>query len=57
MGNGQGGALDENGNIVNYQSNYGYKVIEVRAGTPAEKCGLEPFLDFVLYSPAITGER
>ena len=57
MGNNQGGMVDENGTLVNYQSNFGYKVIEVREGSPAEKCGLEPFLDFVLYSPGITGER
>ena len=49
--------VDANGNIVNYKENFGYKVIEVRKDSPADKCGLEPFIDFVLYSPAITGDK
>jgi len=32
-------------------------VIEIIKDSPAAKAGLEPFLDFVLYSPAITGKR
>jgi hypothetical protein len=57
MGNGQGNIRDEYGNIVSYQENFGYKVIEAHTGSIAEKCGLEPFLDFVLYSPSVTGTR
>ena len=56
MGN-QQGMIDANGNIVNYKENFGYKVLQVTKESPADKCGLEPFLDFVLYQPAITGER
>ena len=41
----------------NYKANFGYRVIEIFKDSPAAKAGLEPFLDFVLYSPAVTGER
>lgn len=50
---GQGGYLFAN----NYKANFGYKVIELAPKSPAAKAGLEPFLDYVLYSPAVTGER
>lgn len=50
---GQGGYLFAN----NYKSNFGYKVIELRQGSPGQKAGLDPFLDYVLYSPAVTGEQ
>ena len=29
----------------------------MRKESPAAKVGLEPFLDYVLYSPAVSGER
>ena len=32
-------------------------MVEVYKGSPGEKAGLEPFLDYVLYSPSVTGER
>ena len=32
-------------------------MIEVLPESPAYRAGLEPFLDYVIYSPAITGER
>ena len=61
MGNTPGGAQrDERGGIIfsnNYRKNFAYKVIELEAGTPAARAGLEPFLDYILYSPSITGER
>ena len=50
---GKGGYLFAN----NYKSNFGYKVIELRPQSPGHKAGLEPFLDYILYSPAVTGER
>lgn len=41
----------------NYKANFGYKVIELRPGSPGFKAGLEPFLDYILYSPSVTGEK
>jgi len=26
-------------------------------GSPAARAGLEPFLDYIVYSPSVTGER
>ena len=61
MGNTPEGAQrDGQGAVVlsnNYRSNFAYKITGVTPGSPAAKAGLEPFLDFILYSPSITGER
>ena len=45
--NGVGGYLISGAN----RENFGYKVIDLREGSPAQKSGLEPFLDFVVYTP------
>ena len=50
---GQGGYMFAN----NYKTNFGYKVIELRHDSPSQRAGLEPFLDYVLYSPSVTGAR
>lgn len=41
----------------NYKSDFGYKVVELVPDSAGERAGLEPFLDYVLYSPSVTGER
>ena len=61
MGNTPEGAQrDENGIVTfsnNYRSNFAYKVTELVPGKAAARAGLEPFLDYILYSPSVTGER
>lgn len=61
MGNTPGGTEDDgNGGLIlsnNYKSNYGYKIVELVPGSPAARAGLEPQLDYIVYSPSVTGER
>ena len=59
MGQENGALQDGDSRVLanNYRSNFGYRVIELLPNSVAEKAGLEPFLDFIVYSPAVTGER
>ena len=60
MGNESGAQEDGHGGYLfanNYKKDFGYKVIEIAPGSPAARAGLEPFLDYILYSPSVTGER
>ena len=34
----------------NYRANFGYKVISLNKQSPGKKAGLEPMLDFILYT-------
>ena len=49
QGDGESGYLISGAN----RDNFGYKVIEVKKGSPAHKSGLEPFLDYVVYTPKL----
>jgi len=62
MGNDAAGAAQQDGHggyvfANNYKSNYGYRVLQLVRDSAAARSGLEPFLDYVLYSPAVTGDR
>lgn len=60
MGGGAAAQSDGRGGVIfsnNYKSNFGYKIVELLPGSPAARAGLEPFLDYVVYSPSVTGER
>ena len=46
---GQGSYLISGAN----RENFGYKVIEMKKDSPAERAGLEPFLDFIVYKPKL----
>ena len=61
MGNTPNGAQrDDQGGFIfsnNYRKNFGYKVTDLVPDSAAYRAGLEPFLDYIVYSPLVTGER